>query len=74
MPQITTVTNFGPGLLVTSLLSLIRAILLGMGLDQAFIAFFTRAAVGVAAVLLVILFAGVSIPRRSAVPIHRTRH
>ena len=74
MPQITTVTNFGPGLLVTSLLSLIRAILLGMGLDQAFIAFFTRAAVGVAAALLVILFAGVSIPRRSAVPIHRTRH
>jgi len=74
MPLLTTVTNFSPGLLVTSLLNLIRAILLGMGLDQAFIAFFTRAAVGVAAALLIILFAGIGIPRRSAVAIHRTRH
>ena len=71
MPSIT-VTNFGPSLLVTSLRALIRAILLCMGLDQAFADFFVRAAVGVAAALLVILFAGIGIPHRSAVGTHRT--
>jgi len=43
-----------------------------MGLDQAFIDFFVRAACGIAAALLVILVAGIGIPRRSAVRIHRT--
>jgi len=43
-----------------------------MWLDQAFIDFFTRAAVGVAAALLVILFASIGIPHRSGVGIHRT--
>jgi len=71
MPLPTSVTNFGPGLLVTSLRALIRAILQCMGLDQAFVDFFVRAAVGVAAALLVILFAGIGIPRRSAAGIHR---
>lgn len=42
-----------------------------MGLDQAFIDFFARAAVGAAAALFVILFAGIGIPRRSAVGVHR---
>jgi len=72
MPLPTSVTNLGPGLLVTSLRTLIRAILLGMGLDQAFVDFFVRAAVGVAAALLVILFAGIGIPHRSAVGTQRT--
>ncbi len=65
-------TNFRTTLLVTSLRTAIRAILLGMGLDQAFIDFFVRAACGIAAALLVILVAGIGIPRRSAVRIHRT--
>jgi hypothetical protein len=43
-----------------------------MGLDQAFVDFFGRAALGIAAALLVILFAGIGIPRRSAVGIYRT--
>ena len=72
MPLLTTVTNFRPGLLVTSLRALLRSILLCMGLDQAFVDFFGRAALGIAAALLVILFAGIGIPRRSAVGIYRT--
>jgi len=73
MPPSINVTNFGPGLLVTSLRTVIRAILLGMGVDQVFVDFFFRAAVGAAAALLVILFAGIGIPSRSAVDVHRHR-
>jgi hypothetical protein len=72
MPLLTTVTNFRHGLLVTSLRALIRSILSGMGLDQAFVDFFGRAAVGIAAALLVIFFAGIGIPRRSAIGTDRT--
>ena len=72
MPLLTTVTNFRHGLLVISLQALLRSILLRMSLDQAFVDFFTRAAVGVAAALLVILVASIGIPRRSPVGIHRT--
>ena len=43
-----------------------------MGLDQSFIDFLVRAGVGAAAALLVILFAGIGIPRRSVIQIHRT--
>jgi len=42
-----------------------------MGLDQAFIDFFARAAVGAVAALFIILFVGIGIPRRSPVGIDR---
>jgi hypothetical protein len=72
MPFLATVTNFRPSLLVTSLQALIRSILFCMGMDHAFIDFFARAAVGAAAALMVILFAGIGIPHRSTLGIHRT--
>jgi hypothetical protein len=43
-----------------------------MGLDQVLIDFLARAAVGAGAVLLVIVFVGIGIPRRSAAAIRRT--
>jgi len=67
----TPVTNFRPTLLVTSLHALIRSILFSMGWDHAFIDFFARAAVGAAAAVLVILCAGIGIPRRSEVRVRR---
>jgi hypothetical protein len=45
-----------------------------MGMDPAFITFFAHAAVGVVAVLLVILLAGLSIPRRHEVRLRRAQH
>ena len=73
MPLPTTVTNFGPSLLVTSLQALFRSILFCMGLDHTFVDFFVRAAVGAAAALIVILFTGIGIPRRSPIGIHRAQ-
>jgi len=43
-----------------------------MGLDQVLIDFLTHAAAGAASVLLVILFVGISIPRRASITIRRT--
>jgi len=43
-----------------------------MGLDHVLIDFLARAAVGAGTVLLVILFVGIGIPRRSAAVIRRT--
>jgi len=74
MPLVTTALHFRRGLLVTSLQGLIRSILLGMGMDPAFITFFAHAAVGVAAALLVILLTGLSIPRRHEVRLRRAQH
>jgi len=61
----------GRSLLVTSLKASVRSILLFMGLDHVLIDFLTRAAVGAASVFLVIMFAGLRIPRRAAVAVRR---
>ena len=60
------------GLLVTSLKAVTRSILISMGLDHVLIDFLTRAAVGAASVLLLILLVGAGIPRRSPVAMRRT--
>lgn len=72
MPLVTVTENFGCGLLVTSLKTLFRAILFCMGLDHVLIDFLARAAIGAGSVLLVIMFVGIGIPRRSAAVIRRT--
>jgi hypothetical protein len=43
-----------------------------MGLDHVLVDFLARTATGAASVLLVILFVGLSIPRRAPVAIRRT--
>jgi hypothetical protein len=43
-----------------------------MGLDHTLIEFLVSAAVGAATVLLVIIFVGIGIPRRSSAGIRRT--
>ena len=63
--------NFRSSLAVTSLKALTRSILWSMGLDRTLIEFLVSAAVGAATVLLVIIFVGVGIPRRSPVRIRR---
>jgi len=72
MTLVTLTQNFRCGLLVTSLKALPCAILSSMGLDHVLIDFLARAAVGAGTVLLVILFVGIGIPRRSAAVIRRT--
>jgi hypothetical protein len=73
MPHPTLAPNFRPSLLVTSLQAVARSILISMGMDHAFVDFLTRAAVGAAAVFLVILFVGLGIPRRSAAGLRRIK-
>jgi hypothetical protein len=64
-------SNFRSSLGVTSLKAATRFILGSMGLDHTLIEFLVSAAVGAATVLLVIIFVGVGIPRRSPVRIRR---
>ncbi len=72
MPLVTLTQNFRCGLLVTSLKALSRAILFCMGLDHVFFDFLARAAVGAGTVLIVIMFVGIRIPRRTPAVIRRT--
>ena len=66
------IPNFRPSLGVTSIKAAAHSILWFMGLDHTLIEFLVSAAVGAATVLLVIIFLGVGIPRRSPVGIRRT--
>lgn len=65
------IPNFRSSLGVTSIKAAAHSILWLMGLDHVFIEFLVCSAVGAATVLLVIIFVGVGIPRRSAVGIRR---
>jgi len=65
------ILNFRSSLGVTSLKALMHSILWTMGLDHTLVEFLVSAAVGAAMVLLVIIFVGVGIPRRSPVRIRR---
>ena len=67
------IPNFRSSLGVTSLTAVTHSILWSMGLDHTLIEFLVSAAVGAATVLLVIIFVGVGIPRRSPVGIRRRR-
>ena len=71
MTLATLTPHFRSGPLVTSLKAFVRSILLSMGLDHVLIDFLACAAVGAGTVLLVILFAGIGIPRRAPVAIRR---
>jgi len=71
MSLVTLTENYRCSLLVISLKALLRSILISMGLDHVLIDFLASAAVGAGTVLLVILFVGIGIPRRSAVAIRR---
>jgi hypothetical protein len=64
--------NFRSRLLVISFKGVVRSILLSMGLDRVFIEFLACAAVGAAMVLLVLVFVGIGIPRRSTAAVRRT--
>ena len=64
--------NFRSRLLVISFKGLESSILMVMGLDRVFIEFLACAAVGAGTVLLVIIFVGIGIPRRSAAAVRRT--
>ena len=63
--------NFGSRLPVTSIKAFARSILVLMGLDHVLIDFLLRAAAGAASVLAVIAFAGLRIPKRSAITARR---
>jgi len=56
---------------VTSPNARIRSILFPMGLDHVLLDFLARTATGAASVLLVILFVGISIPRRAPITVRR---
>ena len=66
------IPNFRSSLGVTSLKAASHSILWSMGLDHTLIEFLVSAAVGAATVLLVIIFVGIGIPRRSSAGIRRT--
>ena len=63
--------NFRSSLGVTSLKAVTGSILWSMGLDHTLVEFLVSAAFGAATVLLVIIFVGVGIPRRSPARIRR---
>ena len=65
------IPNFRSSLGVTSIKAAAHSILWSMGLDHTLIEFLVSAAIGAATVLLVIIFVGVGIPRRSPVGIRR---
>lgn len=63
--------NFSHPSLVISPNPLPRSILSLMGLDHVLFDFLSRAAVGAATVLLVILVVGIGIPRRATIAVRR---
>lgn len=72
MPLSNLIPSFRPTLMVTSLKALIRTIFFLMGLDHTLIEFFSRAATGLASVLMIIFAAGPGVPRRAACVVRRT--
>ena len=58
---------------VISRLARTRPIIFAMGLHRVFADFFTPAAIGAASVLLIIVFVGLGMPKRSTVTIRRNQ-